>query len=47
VLPAPEDWYASIEDLRAAGRHEEADRELERLESAYPGWLEKNRSPDR
>jgi hypothetical protein len=47
VLPAPEDWYASIEDLRAAGRHEEADRELERLEAAYPGWLEKHRSPDR
>ncbi|HUG04148.1 MAG TPA: hypothetical protein VML92_06945 [Steroidobacteraceae bacterium] len=47
VLPAPEDWYASIEDLRAAGRHEEADRELERLEAAYPGWLEKNRPPDR
>lgn len=47
VLPTPEDWYASIEDLRAAGRHEEADRELERLEAAYPGWLEKNRPPDR
>ncbi|MEX2151405.1 MAG: hypothetical protein WD793_14425 [Steroidobacteraceae bacterium] len=42
VLPAPEDWYASIEGLRAAGRHEEADRELERLNAAYPGWLEKN-----
>lgn len=47
VLPTPEDWYASIEELRAAGRYEEADRELERLEAAYPGWLEKNRSPDR
>jgi hypothetical protein len=47
VLPAPEDWYASIEDLRAAGRHEEADRELERLEAAYPGWLQKNRPSDR
>lgn len=47
VLPAPEDWYASIEDLRAAGRHEEAEREQERLEAAYPGWLEKNRPPDR
>jgi hypothetical protein len=47
ALPAPEDWYASIEDLRAAGRHDEADRELERLEVAYPGWLEKNRPPDR
>ena len=47
VLPAPEDWYASIEDLRAKGRHEEADRELEQLRAAYPGWLEKHRSPDR
>jgi hypothetical protein len=47
ALPAPEDWYDSIEDLRAAGRHEEADRELERLEAAYPGWLENNRPPDR
>jgi len=46
-LPAPANWYAAIEDLRAAGRHEEADRELERLEAAYPGWLEKNRPPDR
>jgi hypothetical protein len=47
ILPAPEDWYASIEDLRAAGRHEKADRELEQLEAAYPGWLEKNRPRDR
>jgi hypothetical protein len=47
VLPAPEDWYAGIEELRAAGRNEEADRELERLEAAYPGWLEKNHPPKR
>jgi hypothetical protein len=35
----PEDWYAEIEELRAEGRTEEADRELLRLEKAYPGWL--------
>jgi hypothetical protein len=39
---SPEDWYAEIEKLRAAGRTEEADRELERLEAAYPGWLERH-----
>lgn len=38
-LRSPEDWYAEIEKLRAQGRIEEADRELERLEKAYPGWL--------
>jgi hypothetical protein len=36
----PEVWYSEIEKLRAAGRIEEADRELERLKKAYPGWLE-------
>lgn len=40
--PSPEDWYAEIEKLRAAGRTEEADRELERLKEAYPGWLERH-----
>ncbi|MGH8203264.1 MAG: hypothetical protein ACREST_01560, partial [Steroidobacteraceae bacterium] len=40
-LRSPEDWYAEIEKLRAEGRVEEADRELERLEKAYPGWLKK------
>ena len=44
---SPEDWYADIEALRAAGRHEEADAELERLEAAWPGWLEKNRAQPR
>ena len=39
---APEEWYAAIEVLRAAGRIEEADTELARLEAAWPGWLEKN-----
>jgi hypothetical protein len=41
-MRSPEDWYATIEKLRAAGRTEEADRELERLEAAYPGWLERH-----
>jgi outer membrane protein assembly factor BamD (BamD/ComL family) len=40
--PTPEAWYAAIEKLRAQGRLEEAERELERLEKAYPGWLEKH-----
>jgi hypothetical protein len=39
---SPEDWYAEIEKLRAAGRKEEADRELERLKAAHPGWLERH-----
>jgi hypothetical protein len=43
----PEDWYADIEALRAAGRHQEADAELERLEATWPGWLEKNRAQPR
>jgi hypothetical protein len=38
--PTPEDWYAAIEKLRAEGRIEEAERELERLRKAWPGWLE-------
>jgi hypothetical protein len=38
----PEAWYAAIEKLRAEGRTEEAERELERLKEAYPGWLEKH-----
>lgn len=36
----PEAWYAEILELRAAGRSEEAERELERLRQAWPGWLE-------
>lgn len=40
--PSPEAWYAEIEKLRAAGRMQEADRELERLKKAYPGWLEQH-----
>jgi hypothetical protein len=38
----PEDWYAEIEKLRADGRMEEAERELEQLKKAFPGWLEKH-----
>ncbi|HEU0225200.1 MAG TPA: hypothetical protein VFR29_07175 [Steroidobacteraceae bacterium] len=40
---SPEAWYARIERLRAAGRHEEAEAELRRLEEAHPGWLERRR----
>ena len=36
---SPEAWYAAIEALRADGRTEEADRELEQLEKAHPGWV--------
>ena len=43
---APEDWYADIEALRAAGRVEEADAELARLEAAWPGWLASHHSPN-
>lgn len=39
VPRTPEEWYAEIEALRAAGRIEEADAELARLEAAWPGWL--------
>ncbi|MEX2050489.1 MAG: hypothetical protein WD944_04525 [Steroidobacteraceae bacterium] len=38
----PEAWYADIEKLRAEGRVEEADRELERLKAAHPKWLERH-----
>ena len=38
----PEQWYARIEGLRAAGRHEEAEAELLRLEQAFPGWVEEH-----
>ncbi len=38
----PEQWYARIEELRAAGRREEAEAELQRLEQAFPGWVEKH-----
>ena len=35
----PETWYAFIEKLRAQGKVEEAERQLERLEKAHPGWI--------
>ncbi|HEU4516934.1 MAG TPA: hypothetical protein VFR77_06490 [Steroidobacteraceae bacterium] len=38
---SPEAWYAFIEKLRAQGRTEEAERQLARLEKAYPGWVER------
>jgi outer membrane protein assembly factor BamD (BamD/ComL family) len=43
----PEEWYAQIEALRAAGRIEQAKAELEKLEAAYPGWLEKHLRQER
>jgi len=43
----PEEWYEEIEDLRAAGRIEDAEAELDRLEAAWPGWLEKNHPQNR
>jgi len=39
----PEEWFAEIEVLRAAGRIEEAEAELVRLEAAWPGWLSRHR----
>jgi hypothetical protein len=48
VLPrTPDQWYADIEALRAAGREDEAKAELEKFEAAYPGWLEQHRHEDR
>lgn len=43
----PEEWYEEIEALRAAGRIEDAEAELARLEAAWPGWLEKNHPQNR
>ena len=42
----PEQWYADIEALRAAGRIKEADAELARLKTRYPGWLESHHKKD-
>ena len=42
----PEQWYADIEALRTAGRIKEADAELARLKSRYPGWLESHEKKD-
>lgn len=43
----PDEWYEKIAALRAAGRDEEAEAELERLEATWPGWLEQNHPQDR
>lgn len=40
ALPEPEAWLSRIEALEAEGRMQEAAAERERLEAAYPGWLE-------
>jgi len=40
ALPEPEAWLSQIEALEAEGRMQEAVAERERLEAAYPGWLE-------
>lgn len=45
-LRTPEQWYADIEALRAAGRIKEADAELARLKARYPGWLESHQKKD-
>jgi len=42
----PEEWYADIEALRATGRIKEADAELARFKSKYPGWLESHQQPN-
>lgn len=41
----PEIWLGEIEKLRAAGRVEEADREMERFVAAYPRYLEQHPRP--
>ena len=43
----PGERYEEIEALRAAGRIEDAEAELARLEAAWPGWLEKNHPQNR
>lgn len=42
----PEEWYAEIRKLRAAGHVSEADEELARFKAAYPGWLEQHDRKD-
>jgi hypothetical protein len=42
----PEEWYAAIEALRTSGRIKEADAELARFKSEYPGWLESQQQQD-
>jgi outer membrane protein assembly factor BamD (BamD/ComL family) len=45
-LRTPEEWYADIEALRAAGRFEEADAELAGLKAAYPDWQPRQEQQD-
>ena len=44
-LEAPDDWLARIEALEAAGQLEEAERQRQLLEAAYPGWLADHAAP--
>lgn len=44
-LEAPDAWLARIEALEAAGRLEEAGRQRQLLEAAYPGWLADHAAP--
>jgi hypothetical protein len=41
---SPEEWLELIEALEAAGRHDQARAERQRLEAAYPGWLAQHAS---
>ena len=36
--PLPEKWLQSIAELRAQGRHEEADESLKRFRERYPDY---------
>lgn len=38
----PEEWYADIKALRAAGQIKEADAELACLKTIHPDWLERH-----
>ncbi len=40
-VKSPEVWLAEIAQLRAAGEHQAAERELERFRKVYPDYLEK------
>jgi hypothetical protein len=44
-LEAPDDWLARIQALEAAGYLEEAGRQRQLLEAAYPGWLADHAAP--
>jgi hypothetical protein len=42
----PEQWYKDIAALRASGQVKEADAELARFKSKFPGWLEGHQKKD-